>query len=87
MDSQRLQRLIAPYNPCWTTDTSWARALPDYARPVVAEVLGDLRDLPQAISITGPRRVGKSTAVKQVISHLLRRGHYEGCLGASSGAV
>ena len=43
----------------------------------MGEVLADLRELPQMISITGPRRVGKSTAVKHVISHLIRDEHIE----------
>jgi predicted AAA+ superfamily ATPase len=47
------------------------KELPDYQRPIVAEVLADLADIPQVISITGPRRVGKSTAVKHVIRYLI----------------
>jgi predicted AAA+ superfamily ATPase len=46
--------------------------LPDYQRPVVGEVVADLAEIPQAISVTGPWRVGKSTAVKQVISRLIK---------------
>lgn len=72
MDRARLDTILKPYNPWWEPGTEWEPFLPDYQRPVVAEVLADLRQLPQMISITGPRRVGKSTAVKHVISHLIR---------------
>ncbi len=73
MTDNHLDTLLAPYNPWWKLDSQWDDALPDYQRPIVAEVLADLRDVPQIISITGPRRVGKSTAVKHVITHLISR--------------
>ena len=73
----RLETVLQPYNPWWEPGTEWEPFLPDYQRPVVAEVLADLRELPQMVSITGPRRVGKSTAVKHVISHLIREEHIE----------
>lgn len=65
-------RLLTPYNPWWQEGKVWQDTLPDYQRPVVRDVLADLRDLPQIISLTGPRRVGKSTAVKHVIARLIR---------------
>jgi predicted AAA+ superfamily ATPase len=73
MDSSRLEAVLGPYNPWWKT-TDWDTTLPDYHRPIVGEVLSDLRDLPQIVSVTGPRRVGKSTALRHVISHLIQRG-------------
>ncbi|HSW46396.1 MAG TPA: ATP-binding protein [Phycisphaerae bacterium] len=72
MDTQHLETLLAPYNPWWQPVVAWERSLPDYQRPVVDDVWADLRDLPQIISVTGPRRVGKSTAAKHVISRLIR---------------
>jgi len=77
MDIKRLRSLLDPYNPWWMPGSKWEEDLPDYRRPVVADVLADLRDLPQVVSITGPRRVGKSTAVKQVIHHLLKSVHID----------
>ncbi len=71
MDSGRLDAVLAPYNPWWKT-SDWDATLPDYHRPIVGEVLSDLKDLPQIISITGPRRVGKSTALRHVTSRLIR---------------
>ncbi|MFZ5863735.1 MAG: ATP-binding protein [Nitrospirota bacterium] len=67
-----LETLLAPYNPWWVEPRGvWRDNLPEYQRPVVRELLADLAELPQMISITGPRRVGKTTALKQVIRHLL----------------
>jgi len=70
MDENRLDVLLAPYNPWWTT-TGWDSILPAYRRPIVSEVLADLKELPQIISVTGPRRVGKTTALRHIISHLI----------------
>jgi len=53
MDKQHLETLLTPYNPWWHSGTVWDGALPEYQRPVVDEVLADLRDLPQIISVTG----------------------------------
>ncbi len=71
MDDEAFERLLRPYNPWRRPHDNWEEPLPDYERPIVREVLKDLTDIKQAISITGPRRVGKSTAVKQVIRHLI----------------
>ena len=73
MEAKDLDRLLSPYNPWWAEKTGWETSLdlPEYQRPVVQEVLSDLHDLRQAVSITGPRRVGKSTAVRHVISRLI----------------
>jgi hypothetical protein len=70
MDESRLDVLLAPYNPWWTT-TKWDSILPGYRRPIVTEALSDLKELPQNISVTGPRRVGKTTALRHIISYLI----------------
>ncbi len=75
MDTNRLEGILAPYNPWWDTGDSardWTTSLPSYRRPVVDEILSDLAELPQIVSLTGPRRVGKTTALTQIIEHLLR---------------
>lgn len=72
MDADRLRQILAPYNPWWVAGAQWKKDLPTYERPIVREILSDLADLPQAISVTGPRRVGKSTAVKQVVGRLIK---------------
>jgi hypothetical protein len=76
MDSSRLEAVLAPYNPWWKV-SDWDTSLPDYYRPIVGELLNDLKDLPQIISVTGPRRVGKSTALRHVISRLIREGQID----------
>jgi predicted AAA+ superfamily ATPase len=54
--------LLAPYNPWWKEVRGrWRDDLPDYRRTVVSEALSDIAELPQIISITDPRRVGKTT--------------------------
>ncbi len=73
MDKSAIDSLLTPYNPWWDKAAGWTVDLPDYQRPVVHDVLADLRELPQIVSITGPRRVGKSTAVWHVIQHLVER--------------
>ena len=75
MDAKRLENVLIPYNPWWNSSLEWDRNLPEYRRPIVADILSDLHDIPQIISVTGPRRVGKSTAQKHVISHLIRQKH------------
>lgn len=72
MPDKNLEHLLKLYNPWWDNPHGpWRKGLPDYKRPIVLEILADLRDLPQMISITGPRRVGKTTSQKQVICTLL----------------
>jgi len=76
LDDQQLTTMLAPYNPWWGGEavlTIWEQGLPDYRRPVVAEMVADLADLPQMVSLTGPRRVGKTTALMQVVQHLIRQ--------------
>lgn len=73
MERAVLDRLLDPYNPWWSTTAgaAFAGSLPVYERPVVEDVLCDLEELRQAVSITGPRRVGKSTALWQIIRKLI----------------
>lgn len=72
MPDKNLGNLIRLYNPWWEKPGGqWRDDIPDYRRPIVGEVIADIRDLPQIISITGPRRVGKTTALKQITCHLL----------------
>ena len=73
MSSERFESVLAPYNPWWQHGADWENRLPTYRRSVVSQILRDLKDLPQIVSVTGPRRVGKTTSVHQVISHLVRQ--------------
>ena len=65
--------LIAPYCP-WMDPKArgtWEESVPPFRRPVFDELIGDLRSVPQILSVTGPRRVGKSTLLQQIVQHLL----------------
>jgi predicted AAA+ superfamily ATPase len=66
--------LLGPYNPWWLGG-GMGRAQPEaFRRPVFERLLDDFLQLRQILSITGPRRVGKTTLVRQLIEELLRRG-------------
>lgn len=72
MPDRVLTDILKLYNPWWEDPYgSWRHDLPDFRRVVVTDILDDLNELPQMISVTGPRRVGKTTALRQVICHLL----------------
>lgn len=72
MPDKNLEQVLQIYNPWWDDPKgSWRDNIPDYRRPVVHEILTDLAELPQMISLTGPRRVGKTTALRQLICSLL----------------
>jgi uncharacterized protein len=72
MPDRILESLLGPYNPWWEdSHGAWRQDLPDFHRLVVEEIIGDLEAISQIISVTGPRRVGKTTALRQVICHLL----------------
>jgi uncharacterized protein len=76
MNTEELRRLLEPYNSWQNRDklALWKGALPVYHRPIVSEILADLREIGQIISITGPRRVGKTTALHHVIATLIDEG-------------
>jgi len=65
--------LIAPFCPWMDPDARdrWQSNIPSFRRPVFGQLVEDLRSLPQILSITGPRRVGKSTLLQQIVQNLL----------------
>ena len=71
-----IQQLVRPYSP-WITQESWEAwqklngLIPEFRRPIFDRVVEDLESIGQIISITGPRRVGKSTVLRQLVQHLL----------------
>ncbi len=78
MPDKNLEQVLQIYNPWWDDlKGRWRDDIPDYRRPVVQEMLFDLAELPQMISLTGPRRVGKTTALKQLICTLLDDQHID----------
>jgi hypothetical protein len=69
-----IKEILLPYNPWWEDAGGAFKRLPDFRRPVFERIYRDLKLIPQIISITGPRRVGKSTIIKQVVKELIGEG-------------
>jgi predicted AAA+ superfamily ATPase len=69
-----LQKVLMPYNPWWRDAATGFKKLPEFRRPIFDVLLEDLDVVPQILSITGPRRIGKSTLLHQLIKELLKRG-------------
>lgn len=60
------------YNPWWSDGETAFAGLPDFHRDVFDDLYADIQRLPQMISVTGPRRVGKSTLLRQCIRKLIQ---------------
>jgi len=65
---------LATYNPWWDDGEAVFAGLPDFHRDVFDDLYADVQRLPQMISVTGPRRVGKSTLLRQCIRKLIKEG-------------
>ena len=65
------KELLQPYNPWWDNPEEAFKTLPTFRRPIFDEIFRGLKETPQVISITGPRRVGKSTLIKQIVKSLI----------------
>lgn len=72
IDNIKITTILAPYNPWWEDGKVKTEV---FKRPVFHKIYKDLLSLKQIISITGPRRVGKTTLLKQVIQALIADGH------------
>lgn len=59
------------YNPWWSDGEAAFSGLPEFHRDVFDDLYADIQRLPQMISVTGPRRVGKSTLLRQCIRKLI----------------
>jgi predicted AAA+ superfamily ATPase len=65
-------QILEPYNPWWQDPKGAFAGLPEFRRDVFHDLYADVRQLPQMVSVTGPRRVGKSTLLLQCIQQLIR---------------
>ena len=66
--------LLGPYNPWFGQGDAALGDTPEFHRPVFDELLRDLAQIQQILSITGPRRIGKTTLLRQIVRHFLRTG-------------
>ena len=73
MNMERLKEIIHFYNPWWSTKEVPQELLPDYERPVLADILSYL-DLNRVVVLKGPRRTGKTTLLYQIAADLLKKG-------------
>jgi len=72
--SVSLPHLVEFYNPWWQDPTgTWRKRILPFERPVVDQIWGDMEVVAQIVSVTGPRRVGKTTILRQLIARLLVR--------------
>lgn len=63
--------ILAPYNPWWQDAAGAFVSVPAFRRDVFDDLYADVQRLPQMVSLTGPRRVGKSTLLQQCIQQLI----------------
>lgn len=71
-----VKELAQPYSP-WISQETWGlwekmtELIPGFRRPIFSQLVNDLETIGQIISVTGPRRVGKSTLLLQLVQYLL----------------
>jgi len=66
--------ILASYNPWWAGEGIGALKPPEFKRLVFPRLSADLHELKQYLVITGPRRVGKTVLMRQMIEALLAKG-------------
>ncbi|MDO9402285.1 MAG: ATP-binding protein [Polaromonas sp.] len=64
--------ILQAYNLWWQDLAHAFAGLPEFRRDVFDELYADVKQLPQMVSVTGPRRVGKSTLLQQCIQQLIK---------------
>ncbi|MBI3194541.1 MAG: ATP-binding protein [Ignavibacteriae bacterium] len=69
-----LEAIFRPYNPWWSDPTSSLGDIPKFHRPIFELLVSEIDLIPQILSITGPRRIGKSTLLQQLIRHFISQG-------------
>lgn len=63
--------ILQAYNLWWQEREHAFIGLPQFRRDVFDSLYSDVKQLPQMVSVTGPRRVGKSTLLQQCIQQLI----------------
>jgi uncharacterized protein len=64
--------ILQAYNLWWQGPEQAFEGLPEFRRDVFDDLYADVKQLPQMVSVTGPRRVGKSTLLQQCIQQLIQ---------------
>jgi len=65
-----LQAILRPYNPWWYEPLTAFAGLPAFHRPIFNVLSEEIKTVPQILSVTGPRRIGKSTLLHQLLQQL-----------------
>ncbi|MFH1258712.1 MAG: ATP-binding protein [Elusimicrobiota bacterium] len=68
LDHLALEEILTPYNPWWSNSQFETK---NFRRPIFFKIYKGLFTVKQIISITGPRRIGKTTLLKQIIKDLI----------------
>ncbi len=72
-DISKVARSYSPWIDA-STAAEWERVkdqLPGFRRPVFFDLLNDVQSNQQIVSVAGPRRVGKSTLLRQLVKELI----------------
>ena len=64
--------ILQAYNLWWEDRAHAFAGIPEFRRDVFDQLYADVKQLPQMVSVTGPRRVGKSTLLQQCIQQLIK---------------
>ena len=59
--------ILHAYNLWWGESSQAFTGLPEFRRDVFDHLYADVKQLPQMVSVTRPRRVGKSILLQQCI--------------------
>ncbi len=70
LEDQIIRKTLEFYNPWWKNKNSSLNT-PLFRRFVYDDIFTSVTSLRQIVSITGPRRVGKTTIIKQLVSDLV----------------
>ena len=69
-----IRQFVEPWSPWLDRDLKekWGLSVPTFRRPIFGKLVDDLFSVDQIISIIGPRRVGKSTLMRQLVKYLIK---------------
>jgi predicted AAA+ superfamily ATPase len=70
----QIDELLGIYNPWWGSGLASLDTVKRFERPILARLIQDLTTQRQMLSVTGPRRVGKTTLLRQIVRSLLQQG-------------